>query len=403
MLDVPVAIACLAAAIAFARYLATPRPGWSALFGVPAAIAILTKGNGLALALLPPFALLFSRRFDLLRRLSFWAPLPIVAVLTGPWDILTSGQVEAGFRYHWGFDYSATALWSNPNFVLKSTGPVLAAAAVVGLATVIIKKGEQNALLVSMAALLCAVWTFQSIVPAGIQDRYLIPLFPPLVILAVHGAVSCVEWICSLLVRVKQPVGHQLAMASFNDRRALLPVALVFATAIPFAMMTTAVPAASFAAPADAVWGARLPTNPVVLLAVPADREGTAVADLAMRDPDRPSLFAVRGSKLLGGGGFNNQDYIPRYNDLNAVSAAIDHYAIPFVLFSTRQGSDEWQHISQIEAIASRLQDRWKPVKSWQDSGLTTILYRIAGNDGKSTDTAALLELSAPRALTTLR
>jgi 4-amino-4-deoxy-L-arabinose transferase-like glycosyltransferase len=105
---------------------------WSLLFGLLAAAAILTKGNGAALALVPPIALLLSRRFELLRRASVWIPVPIVAVLTGPWYLLTYSQVEPGFRYHWGVEYMQVALAANAHIVLLSAGPVLAAAAVVG-------------------------------------------------------------------------------------------------------------------------------------------------------------------------------------------------------------------------------------------------------------------------------
>jgi len=182
-------------------------------------------------------------------------------------------------------------------------------------------------------------------------------------------------------------------------RHVWVPVAAVFATTLPFAARTPASPAAVFAAPTEAVWQARIPANPVVLLAVNGNDEGAAVAELAMRDPARPSLFAVRGSRLLGGDGFNNQDYQPLYDDPDGVAEAIDRYAIPFVLFSTRHHPDEWQHIRQIEALAAQYRDRWKQVRSWDTGGGTTILYRIVGNDVRLADTAALLALSGPRAL----
>ena len=203
--------------------------------------------------------------------------------MTGPWSVLTYGQVEAGFRYHWSLDYTAVALASNATIVFMSAGPVVVAAAAIGLVVVILRKGERNALTVSMAALLSAVWTFQCVVPAAIQARYLIPLFPPLVILAVHGAAVAARRILALLARAGRPIRHQLAWA---------PAALVFATALPFAARTPTLPAAAFAAPADAVWAVRIPADPVVLLAVNANSEGTAVA--RPRHAGSRSAIAVR-------------------------------------------------------------------------------------------------------------
>lgn len=50
----------------------------------------------------------------------------------------------------------------------------------------------------------------------------------------------------------------------------------------------------------------------------------------AAHRPDRsgPSLFAVRGSRLLGGGGYNNRDYLPRFATPAEVALEIDRYAI---------------------------------------------------------------------------
>ena len=135
---------------------------------------------------------------------------------------------------------------------------------------------------------------------------------------------------------------------------ATIAVGLVFATVWPLAINTEPSPRASFESPAQTVWAMRLAHNPVVLLAVPADREGSAVAELALHDPNRPSMFAIRGSRLLGGGGYNNQDYLPLYDNEAEVSKAIDRYAIPFVLLSTRHSPGEWKHVRQVQALAAR-------------------------------------------------
>ena len=48
----------------------------------------------------------------------------------------------------------------------------------------------------------------------------------------------------------------------------------------------------------------RRPPNAAVLVVGPARFEATAVPELAMRDPKRPSLVVVRGARLLGAGGY---------------------------------------------------------------------------------------------------
>src|SRR5262245_42475830 len=63
------------AVLHFGRFLTTEKWQYAAGFGICAMLAILTKGNGLSLALVPPLAVVFSRRFHLLTRPSFWCPV----------------------------------------------------------------------------------------------------------------------------------------------------------------------------------------------------------------------------------------------------------------------------------------------------------------------------------------
>jgi hypothetical protein len=400
MLDVPVALAELAAAMAFAKYLETEKARWSLLFGLLAAAAILTKGNGAALALVPPIALLLCRRFELLRRVSFWIPVPVVAVLTGPWYLLTYSQVEPGFRYRWGVEYVQVALAANTRAMLLSAGPVLVAAAIIGLIAATVNRIKNDSILTSNAALLCGVWLFQSIVPAAIQARYLIPLLPPLVTLAVYGASWVGLFVGRQFTRGQALPGSRTVV--LHNRAALVAVAVVFATALPMAGDARALQPAGFAAPATEIWRLHLTSNPAVLIALPADAEGPAVAALAQDDPHRPSLFAVRGSRLLGGGGYNNQDYVPLYQTESEVRDAIDRFAIPLVLLGTRYQPDEWKHLQQIEALAAHSPDRWKLVNSWQAGDLHLALYWVEGNTSRIADTASLVQLSGPHHLVEL-
>jgi hypothetical protein len=123
------------------------------------------------------------------------------------------------------------------------------------------------------------------------------------------------------------------------------------------------------------------------------------VAALADRDPARPSLFAVRGSRLLGGGGYNRADYQPRFATPQAVMAAIDDYAIPLVILRTRDGGDEWAHVDQVAEAARLFPDQW--VLIWQAAGpgYEVRLFRIKDNATRIAEFARLRELSAPQHL----
>lgn len=85
MPDLLIAALCLLAAETYRRYLADPSVWSACLFGGLASMALLTRGDAVVLALVPPVAVLLTQRFGLLRRWDFWAPAGIVVSIAGPW------------------------------------------------------------------------------------------------------------------------------------------------------------------------------------------------------------------------------------------------------------------------------------------------------------------------------
>jgi len=151
---------------------------------------------------------------------------------------------------------------------------------------------------------------------------------------------------------------------------------------------------------APEVWRALPAGNRAVLIAADGQGEAAAIAALAMRDPARPSLFAVRGSRLLGAGGYNNQDYEPRFQTSQEVMAAIDDYAIPLVLYRPNAATNaNWRHLQQIADAQRSEPERWDEI--YRDLGVhpSVALYRLVGNDARATDAKRLTALSAPSKL----
>jgi 4-amino-4-deoxy-L-arabinose transferase-like glycosyltransferase len=190
MLDLPVALLCVVAMCAYVRYLDTGRWRFSIVFALLATAAIMVKGNGFCLGLLPPFTVLIGRRFDLLRRLSFWIPVPIVIALTAPWYLLTYRQeVAGGFIYPWGLHFIRIASVGNAQLLADACGPLILVAACLGLVAVfaVPRLWRADNGLIGVAALFAANITFQSVVPTDVVARYLSPALPALVILALVG------------------------------------------------------------------------------------------------------------------------------------------------------------------------------------------------------------------------
>ena len=385
MLDVPVGLVMLLAMLAWARYLERGTARYSVLFGVLAVAGLLIKGNAGCLALLPPLTVLFGRRFDLLRKIRFWLPVPIVIIGAGPWYFLTYQRPAAGFRFSAGFEYMSLASQFNLRALSDALGPVVLAIALIGLMRIVVMRSNpRDALGVCAASLALSVFLFLIIIPVALQARYLILALPPLLLLA---TLELNRWRHWLVPRLRST--------------ALAP--LVFAVLV----LSVLRPSTEVPAPRDfgineaarQVWSARLPGNPSVLLATDAAAEPSLIAALAMVDPHRPSLFVVRGSRLLGDGGYNNQDYRPRFHDAEGVAAAIDRYAIPLVILRYPGDPGDWAHIAQVDGLRRSDPTRWRTIYRDERHVPNITLFQIAGNDQKTADAGALTTLSAPNAL----
>jgi hypothetical protein len=392
MLDIPVTFLCFLAMASYVRYLEYDRVIHSLAFAFLAATAMLMKGNAACLALLPPLALLIGRRYDLLLKMSFWIPLPVVAVLVGPWYLLTYGRTAQGFRYEWGLSYLKTATIENSLILWSNIGPVLLFVAAIGFIAVLRLGKKAPNRLVGAAALLISVWAFQSIVPVAIQGRYLAPLLPPLFVLAAWGVHVTARSISTT--------------ENFRNRKhvtAVVSAVTVFtlaASTLPIAFTAEPKTHSGFIEAARELWLHRIPSNPAVLIATNNQDEAAAIAELAMIDPDRPSLFAVRGSRLLGGGGYNAQDYVARFQTPEEAMTELDNYNIPFVLLRSDPNPNAWAHIAQLEEARRLYPDRWELIYRSANVSPEILLYRIGGNAEKNGDRLKLIALSAPRALT---
>jgi hypothetical protein len=80
--------------------------------------------------------------------------------------------------------------------------------------------------------------------------------------------------------------------------------------ALPWILDVPAKPKLGLIEAARAIRSHLIAANPSVLIATDGAEEGAAVAELALDDSGRPSLYAIRGSRLLGGGGYNTEPVI---------------------------------------------------------------------------------------------
>lgn len=377
MLDVPITFAALLAMLAWARFLFDEDWRWSVGFALAAAAAIMIKGNGVALALLPPLSIALSNRFQLLRDWRFWLPAPIVALLTGPWYLLTYRITAKGFNYSWGFHYIAQAAPAYAWSVVGEIGIVGLLLAMLG-AFAVLRSGEwswRRALAGSALGFVIAGFLFHSVVPADIDGRYLTPLAPALVILAYLGVErllgsrpppmrALLTALCFLAVIATESRFHDKATRAMNAAAELI-----------------------FAAPRSGQF---------MLVGSTPGGEGAFTAEAATLDRRRAN-YVVRGFQVLGSGNFNGTNYAPRFGSPDQMARWIERHGIGWVVIDASPQSLLWAHNAQLQKIAGSGRQGWSLAARFPNSFGHTLVYRVAPPADQKIDRAGLLSQLAPR------
>lgn len=378
--DVPTALAMFLAALAFWRLLDHGRLQDGLLFGAVALVAIMVKGNAIALALLPPLAVLLSGRWGLLRRPGFWVPAAVILPVAGPWYVLTYSWTSAGFRYAFGPAYTAVAAPFVAGQFLHMFGPVLLVLAAAGLVR---RRGDVFTAV--MLALVLANVLFQAVAPAALEPRYLLPSVAPMLLLAARGALVAAA---------------AAGRTGSSVLRLAAPAGVVVGVLIPLLAGRLDLPQGIGArAAAEEVVRRLPPADPVVLIASDAPGEGAISVELIMREGVSPRMTprmtAVRGSRLLGGGGYNNFEYQPRYPSPEAAMAQVERLRIPMVLLDRTPAARRWAHVGQLAAMLDRPGAGWDRAAQVTADGRTWDVF-LRQADGATTDIAALNPLLRP-------
>ena len=187
MADLLLVLFCLGAAMAFARFLQHGKTRDSLLFGGLAAAAILTKGSGLYLALVPPIAIVLTRQFDLLRRWQLWiATVPVIA-FAFPWILLTRSITAEGMKNIPLSEYLPAAIKFYGAALWREFGLVVLLAAVVAIGIAMAKcwrerRGLSAPIAVHIASVV-GLLAFFSVIPSGLDARYFLPIAPAVAII----------------------------------------------------------------------------------------------------------------------------------------------------------------------------------------------------------------------------
>ncbi|MBV9122518.1 MAG: glycosyltransferase family 39 protein [Planctomycetes bacterium] len=349
MADILLAGLCFGAILCFGHFLDTGRWPSALGFGLLASLAILTKGSAMVLAVVPPAALVLSRRWHLATRPAFWLPAAVVLVLCGPWSWATRHLAHEGFLYPSptpAFTIPAVAFYSKGLIEVVGVGLLLSAG--IGLFVRLVKpswQGGAGGIWAAAGSLLAGVLAFHCLVPVGFEERYLLPALPVLFLFVAAGAA----WLAERWPRRSTP--------AFRKAGVTLALALFFALE-------------NFALPKNAFYGfdpmadellARPQFQDAVFLVASESRgEGAFIAAVAARE-SRPGHVVLRSSKLLANINWMGQGEANLYQTPDEVLHCLEQSAVEVVVVDTSALQEPGQGRVRLvlEAMANH-PERWE-------------------------------------------
>ncbi len=352
-------LASLVSALSFARLARSGRVVDGLLFGVAATLAILTHPNAWALALLPPLTIALTNRWWLLRRWGLWASTLPPLLIAVPWYVVTLAMVEDGVG-------GGEPLWAQgPKFawdIYAGVGIVALVFALIGVWTTLIQV-KQRAVVApewaALAALAIALFGLHSVIPTGAENRYMVPVIPPVVLFAAAGIDYVARRFAHrqpyTLVRVGLSV---LVFAAFGAQCFALPLQLRNGG---YNGMVDNV--ASQLSNAPQVW----------LVSASSTGEGSLVAAVALQE-NHPASYVLRGKTVLAGGDWLWNNTEDRFDTPAKLSALLDQIPVTVVVIDDLIPAVEKRpYQNRLNALVTDESQRWALIGSYPqvDGGVT--------------------------------
>lgn len=289
MAEILLVLFCFWSTVYFSRYLESGAQSDSVWFGTYFSLAVLTKGSGWLLVLLPPIALLLTRKLHCLLRRSFWYGIVLIALLCLPWQLITLHSAAQGWTggSQPSVNYTMTALGQFLGLLISILGPVLSILVVLGIVVqVIVPMFSRPVAAVpsAMLGLILADWIFHAVIPAGVEDRKMIIAVPAMIYFLFAGGIWLADHIPfgANLVRWRRPVVAVIAAFAFATTAFTIPRASHFGYR----------EAARFIVSDPSLRNARL------IVSSGSIGEGLLISEIAMREP-RPRDTILRATKQL--------------------------------------------------------------------------------------------------------
>ena len=314
MVDVPMTLMILLAAVSLVRYIRTERTRDALLFGLLTGLAMLTKGNALSLLLFAGLMVLVTGKFRLLLKKDLYLAGAVVALIGIPWQILSFRLLAKA---------SLIESTGAPRLSTKASGYLLILWEQLGLVFVLgfgffmlrlfWKRMSLPPEIAAAGCLVSAVYLFHVFTPVpGPDGRYMMAALGPLIALFLAGASS--------LTQVARGVRVWGVYAA---------VALIFAFGLPAGAWR--IPRHDRLGMGDAARLVHDSRDKVVLINAASPAEGAFVLEMALLD-HRPEHIIVRASKVLSDNPWSPTQYRPLHTSPDALRARLTQLHIDSVV-----------------------------------------------------------------------
>ena len=362
------------ALLCFGRFLVSQKRRDAALFGLFACLSVLTKGNGLALGLVPPLAVLLTRRFELLKQRNFWLPAGMVLVLVGPWQYFSMRLLTGIAERRVDLGMAATYF----PMLVRILGPWLLPVALLGLYDRVIRRFRTKDIDGRWAALAvwpAAFWIFHTIVPSGAAEpRYVVAVVAPIVMFFAAGLARLAVWIPwpGIPLRIRTAALAGVAVCVFGATAFAIPRKASY----------------GFVELADALVARPELRNTAWLVSSEGEGEGQLIAEVAMRD-QRPGHFLLRASKALARSDWQGDKYELLRPTPEETMAYLESVPVRLLVMDRNPAKHAIPHHRALLQVLERYPERWRLLAvypgavrvSARDSRIE--VYRLVGQENR--------------------
>ena len=352
MVDHLTACLCVAAAACLLRYLERPDYPNGVMLAVLCGCATLSKYSGAYTVVLPFAAILFFRRFSLLRRPSFLFQPVIIAAMLVPWILWTRGLASYGLPPH----RAALTVARFGSFLMQTFAifpPVLLIIVVLGLIALLVRPDGWRQDVGVLALLVAGHLSLLFFSNVGAEPRYM---------LAPAGALLAISFVGWGEASARVPVLKRY-------RRAVYPSAAILTATFLLVYSGRYVRPSQY------------PIRPIVKtilknrawenqrVLAPSDLEGAFIAEFAAQDRRRPSVYILRPGRVFAHSDWFDENYVALFHEPEQILHYLQQNQVRVIIWHDRSDGPQSTHERLLAEMLRRYPLSWRRAGTFGANG----------------------------------